>query len=176
MRKISISTILFSVFSLSLIILAGCHPMSHGARGQGYGTDYQTGYYGSNPEQGTPPRQGENWNYCPYCGQPFDTGSGYTMGPGMMGQGYGTMGQDHGMMGQNYGNESQYQQHHKLMEETDAAAIAENYLKSTRNPNLKLGSITDKGSSFEIEILTLDNSISDKIAIDKNSGWIRSVY
>jgi hypothetical protein len=55
-------------------------------------------------------------------------------------------------------------------------AIVENYLKSTRNPNLKSGSIMDKGTAFEVEILTKDNSIADKISVDKNSGWIHSIY
>jgi hypothetical protein len=63
------------------------------------------------------------------------------------------------------------------MEEKDAIGILDNYLKSTRNPNLKLGKIEDKESVFEAEIVTKkEGSLVDKIAVDKTTGWIRSVY
>jgi hypothetical protein len=91
-------------------------------------------------------------------------GYGYGMGPGMMGPGYGYQ----------YG--PQYQQPQKSLDEKDAKTILENYLKSTRNPNLKLGKIEDKGNAFEGEVLTQKGSLVDKILIDKNTGWMRSVY
>jgi hypothetical protein len=90
------------------------------------------------------------------------------MGPGMMGPGYG------GQYGPQYG--PQYQQSRKPLEEKDAKAIVENYIQSTRNPNLKLGKIKDMGNGFEAEILTKDNSLADKILVDKGSGWMRSIY
>jgi hypothetical protein len=63
------------------------------------------------------------------------------------------------------------------MEEKDAKEFLENYLRSTRNPNLKLGKIEDKGSVFEAEIVTKkEGALVDKIAVDKYSGWMRSVY
>jgi hypothetical protein len=62
------------------------------------------------------------------------------------------------------------------LEEKDAKAILENYLKSTRNPNLKLGKLTERDKYFESEILTKDNSLVDKIIVDKYSGWMRSIY
>jgi hypothetical protein len=62
------------------------------------------------------------------------------------------------------------------LEEMDARMILENYLKSTRNPHLKLGEIEDKGGVFEAELLTKDDSRVDKIAVDKSTGWMRSVY
>jgi len=106
---------------------------------------------------------------------------GYGMGPGMMGRGMGL-----GMMNPGYGMGSgmtccpgygpQYQQSQKPLEEKDAKAILENYLRSTRNPNLKLGKIEDKGNVFEGEILTKNDSLVDKILVDKNTGLIRSVY
>ena len=58
----------------------------------------------------------------------------------------------------------------------DARAILENYLRSTKNPNLKLGKVTEKGNYFEAEILTKDNSLVDKIIGDRYMGWMRSVY
>jgi hypothetical protein len=112
---------------------------------------------------GTMGPQGYNdWNYCPYCGAPLGPGGGYSMGPGMMGPRYG------------YG--PQYQPPQKPLEEKDAKGMLENYLRSTRNPNLKLGKIEDKGPYFEAEILTKEGSLADKLAVDKNTGWMRSIY
>ena len=110
-------------------------------------------------------------------------GGGYGMRAGMMG---GMMGQGHGMGpgmmgpqgGPQYGPQSgpQYQQPSRTMEEKDVKFMLENYLKSTRNPNLKLGKIQEKQSVFETEIITKDGSLVDKIAVDKATGWMRSVY
>lgn len=139
------------------------------------------------------PQGGYGGWYCPWCGQymggygmgpgMMGPGGGYGMGPGMMGphmRGRGGMGP--GMMGPGYGPQygpqypPQYQQPQKPMEEKDARGIVGNYLASTRNPNLKLGKIEDKGNVFEAEILTKDNSLVDKIMVDKNTGWMRSIY
>lgn len=84
------------------------------------------------------------------------------MGPGMMHRGWG-MGP--GIM-----------RPQKLLEEKDVKAIVENYLKATRNPNLKLGKIKEMESSFEAEILTKEGSLVDKIMVDKYTGWMRSIY
>jgi len=154
--------------------------MGPGMMGPGYGYQQQGG-----------------WNYCPYCGGYIGPGSGYGMGPGMMGRGYGMgPGMMHGGrgmgpggmhrgwgMGPQYGPQygpgyqgPQYQQPQKPMEEKDARELLENYLESTRNPNLKLGKIEDKGEGFEADILTKDGSLVDKILVDKRTGWMRSVY
>ena len=110
-------------------------------------------------------------------------GQGGGMGSGMMGgQGSG-MGQ--GMMGPGYGYqqnpqyqqpEKQYQQLEKPLDEKGAKAILENYLKSTRNPNLKLGKIKDEGEAFEGDILTQNGSLVDKILVSKDTGAMRSSY
>lgn len=96
------------------------------------------------------------------------------MGSGMMGRG-------HGMMHQGPGNDSQYgpqyNQPQKPMDEKDARERLENYLNSTGNPNLKLGEMKDKGSVFEAKIVTKkEGALVDRIAVDKYSGWMRSVY
>ena len=110
---------------------------------------------------------------------------GYGMGPGMMGPGYGTgpgYGMGPGMMGPGYGPRygppygPGYQQPQEPLTEKDAKGMVENYLRSTRNPNLKLGKIEDKGPYFEAEILTKEGSLADKLAVDKNTGWMRSIY
>jgi hypothetical protein len=108
-------------------------------------------------------------------------GYGYGMGPGMMGPGYGYgYGMGPGMMRPGYGYQyqygPQYQQPQKSLDEKEVKTILENYLKSTRNPNLKLGKIEEKGNTFEGEILTQKGSLVDKILVDKNTGWMRSAY
>jgi hypothetical protein len=104
------------------------------------------------------------------------------MGSGMMG--HGMMGPNigPGMMGPGYGDQYEpqyaprYQQPQKQLEERDAKAILDNYLNSTRNPNLKLGKIEDKGNAFEAEILTKNDSLVDRVLVDKKNGGMRSVY
>lgn len=105
------------------------------------------------------------------------------MGRGMMGggmMGSGMMGdRGSGMMNQGYGEPygpQQYQRRQMPLREEDARTILEDYLKSTRNPNLKLGRIDDRGYAFEAEILTRNDSLVDKILVEKNTGAMRSVY
>lgn len=183
MRKIMFLTMAFVLVFGVGITASYAQPMGPGMMGPGYGYQQQGG-----------------WNYCPYCGSymgpqwgygmgsgmmggmmgPGMMGRGYGMGPGMMGRGYG-MGP--GRMGPQYGPQygpgyqgPQYQQPQKPMNEQDAKGLLENYLQSTRNPNLRLGKIEDKGNAFEAEIQTKDGSLVDKILVDKRTGWMRSVY
>ena len=62
------------------------------------------------------------------------------------------------------------------MDKEDAKMLLENYLASSRNPNLKLGAIQDKGDAYEADIVTKENSLVDKLMVDKRTGRIRSVY
>jgi hypothetical protein len=152
MKRVMISLAVLLLASVILLPLEGRAQTGPGMMGpQGYG----------------------DWNYCPYCGAPLGPGGGYGMGPGMMGPGYGG---GPGMMGPRYGYGPQYQPPQKPLEEKDAKGMVENYLRSTRNPNLKLGKIEDKGPYFEAEILTKEGSLADKLAVDKNTGWMRSIY
>jgi hypothetical protein len=179
-----------SIFVLILVFLFGFILLASEVRAQmGPGYGMGPGMMGGGGYGG--------W-YCPYCGQQMGPGMmggyGYGMGPGMMGPGMMGRGMGPGMMspgygmgpgmmgpgmmgpGYGYGYGPQYQQPQKPLEEKDARAILENYLKSTRNPNLKLGKVEDKGNAFEAEILTKQNSLVDKVLVDKYSGWMRSVY
>lgn len=163
MKKITFLTMFLFTISAFNTAYVFAQPMGPRMMGPGYG--YQ---------------QPERWNYCPYCGAYMGRGPGYGMGPGMMGRGYG-MGP--GMMGPQYGPRygpgyqgPQYQQSQEPMDEKDAKKLLENYLRSTRNPNLKLGKIEDKGNSFEAEIQTKDGSLVDRIIVDKRTGWMRSAY
>lgn len=87
-----------------------------------------------------------------------------------------------GMMGGYYGYEAgrahkwQYPPSGKTIDAKEAEAMMKDYLKSSRNPNLKLGKIKDIGDSFEAEILTKKNDLADRILIDKATGYIESSY
>ena len=102
---------------------------------------------------------------------------GYDMGPGMMHYGGS---QEHGMgpgmMGRGYENEPHYPRSQKSVDSEDAARIFEDYLSSRHNPDLKLGAIKDEGDSFEANLLTKDNSVVNKLLVDKDTGRIRSAY
>ena len=132
---------------------------------------------------------------CPYGGP----GGGYGMGPGMMmgpgggyGRGLGMMspgyGKDSGMMhrgrgggmmgsgGSGRADSRQYYGVQNSLADKDAGTFVANYIRSTRNPNLEPGQIKDVGDAFEVEIVTKDKSLVDKVLVDKRSGSIRSVY
>ena len=103
---------------------------------------------------------------------------GYGMGPGMMGQGmmgYGGNG-NYGMMGAGGDYAQRYGGHMGSLEEKDARKIVENYIRSTRNPNLKTGKIVDSGNAFRAQIITQENSLVEEVLIDKASGSMRSAY
>jgi hypothetical protein len=158
--------------------------------------------WGAGPGYGPP--YGEGWDYCPYCGRPAP-GWGYGMGPGMMGpghygmgpwmmgrgyygmgpgmMGWGYYGMGPGMMGRGYGYgpPSYYpppwrHQSEKPLDMEEAKKRVENYVKSSGNPNLKLGKVEDKGDYFEAEIDTKDGSLVNKLDIDKDTGQIESAY
>jgi hypothetical protein len=126
-------------------------------------------------------------NY-PSSGQYMGSRRGYDMGPGMMGRGMGPEGgyeRGPGMMkrgsgqmqgSQKMGSGSQYSQSKGALSKDDAGSIVKDYLASTQNPNLKLGKIKDAGNAFEAEIVTKDNSLVDKVLVDKTSGWMRPAY
>ena len=40
------------------------------------------------------------------------------------------------------------------------------------NPNLKVGKVTEKEEGFEITIVTKDNSLVDRLVVEKNTGRI----
>jgi len=132
--------------------------------------------------------EGGDWFYCPYCGRPTGSRGNGMGGPHMMGPDYGYgrgpmhrgWGRGPGMRGwqgyqQPYGPPSQEQQTEPLKEK-EAKQIVQDYIASSRNPNLKVGDITDKDNAFEANILTRDGSLVDKILVDKYSGWMRSIY
>jgi len=145
------------------------------------------------PPQG--PSSGEGW-FCPWCGRGQDYGPGYDpgrrgygMGPGMhhgygMHRGYGGYGPGPGMMhrgygpGQGYGYRQPYgpPAQQQPFSKDEAELMVENYLRSSRNPNLKIGEVEEKDDHYIVDIVTKDGSLVDKYMVDKGTGWMRSVY
>ncbi len=119
------------------------------------------------------PSQDRGW-FCPWAGQ-------YGMGPGMMwnrgdwdsGRGWG----HGGMMGPGPGyNYRNYNRSGDPITLDQAKVLVQNHLTTIGNPNIKEGKLTDKGKYFEVEIVTKDGSLVDKLMVDKQTGWMRSIY
>lgn len=154
-------------------------------------------------DQPTPPPQapsGEGW-FCPWCGRGPEYGPeyepgmpyGYGRGPGMhRGYGYGRgpgmhrgygYGHGPGMMHRGYGpgrgygyRPEQYGQQQRQFNKDEAESMVENYLRSSRNPNLKVGEVKEEDDHYEVNIVTKDGSLVDKFMVDKSTGWMRSIY
>lgn len=102
----------------------------------------------------------------------------YRLGPGMMDPGLLGRGLGPSRLGPGYGYLEPYppQQPRRPLDKKETGDMVEHYLKWLNNPNLKMGTITDKGLYFEAEVVTKNNSLVDKILVDKNTGWMRSAY
>jgi hypothetical protein len=147
------------VVGLTLYPLEGNAMMGGGGGGIGGG---MMGGFGS--AFGSGMMGGGSYGMGPGGGQNMGPGSGQGTGPGMNFPGD----------ARQYGPQNQQLQ--RPLDKNDARGMAENYLKSTKNPNLHLGKIEDKGDAFEANVLTKNNSLVDKILIDKNTGSMRSAY
>ncbi|MCH7725733.1 MAG: hypothetical protein IH991_04525 [Planctomycetes bacterium] len=53
---------------------------------------------------------------------------------------------------------------------------AVDHLKSLGNPNLKVGDVNETIASYEIQVVTKDDSLANWIIIDKQSGQLRTLY
>jgi len=111
------------------------------------------------------------------------TGGGYGEDSGLYG---GQSGKPGGVMGpgriENSPNGGRfvithgYQHLPKPLDKDQASQEVENYLRSTGNPDLKLGEIREKGEDFEADILAKDDSLLDKFLINKHTGEMRTEY
>ena len=99
-------------------------------------------------------------------------GSGWGYGGHMTGPGYASAGPGYGMPC--WDNAYGANQGQRTLTKQDAESIVRNYIGG--NPNLKAGGIEDKTTYFETEIRTKDNSLVSKLAIDKNTGYVRQLY
>ncbi|MBI3016157.1 MAG: PepSY domain-containing protein [Candidatus Tectomicrobia bacterium] len=57
-----------------------------------------------------------------------------------------------------------------------ATALVQNQLNGYGNPNLKIGNVTEKDGIFEVEIVTRDNSLVEKVQINKQTGWTQRAF
>ena len=60
------------------------------------------------------------------------------------------------------------------MTKFDAQLALRSYV--TRDPNVQLGSIRDKGDTFEADVIGKDRSLVGRVIVEKDTGWIRSTY
>ncbi len=58
----------------------------------------------------------------------------------------------------------------------DAGRLIETHLQNRGNPNLKLGDVETEDDHFIATIVTQDDSMVDKLKIDKETGWFQSIY
>ena len=102
------------------------------------------------------------------------------MNPGMMmGQGCWNWMQNH--QGSQSGNQSfwkdlRFNSDGKLVEpltKEQAKIVAQSYVEWMGNPRLKLGQIIDKEGVFEFTLVTKDDSLVEKYAIDKATAGIQ---
>ena len=110
----------------------------------------------------------DDWSYCPYCGSGLNRGGNRGMGPGMMGRYH----------NRPYDNPDSWYYNRDLepLEAEDARNIVQDMLVRSRNPNLKIGKIEEKDDFFEVEILTQQDSLVDKMQVHKKTGLMRSIY
>jgi hypothetical protein len=197
-RRRKMKKVLWLATTAVLVLMLGVYighaqPMGPGMMGPGYGYGSGMGPGMMGPGYGYgygmgPGMMGPGYGYGSGMGPGMmgpGYGYGYGMGPGMMGPGYGYgSGMGPGMMGPGYGYSygpqygygPQYQQPSKPLDKDQARQEIENYLKTTRNPNLSLGKIEEKGNDYEADIQTKNGALVDKILVDKNTGSMRSAY
>lgn len=64
----------------------------------------------------------------------------------------------------------------KPLSKDQAKALVDQHIQSSRNPNLKIGPVVEKDGVYEVSVVTKDGSLVDKIQVNKQTGWFRSVY
>jgi len=57
-----------------------------------------------------------------------------------------------------------------------ASQIVADRLEAAANPNLKVGKVTEVGRDFEVEIVTKDGSLANKVLVEKSTGRILPSY
>lgn len=55
-----------------------------------------------------------------------------------------------------------------------AKAMVEQHIAG--NPNLKVGKVAEKDGTYEVDVVTKDGSLVDKIQVNKQTGWFRPGY
>ncbi|MDP6620310.1 MAG: hypothetical protein QGG90_12855 [Nitrospinota bacterium] len=132
------------------------------------------GYAVADPDHGQGRGMGYGWMQQGRSGGPgwMHRGWGRTrgMGPGWMGR-----------MGPGYGpgfgpcqEAGKVTAGEKLTKEK-AESIVKRRLAFLGNPNLKVGSVKEESGGFVAEIVTKDDSLVDRLRIDKETGFIQPI-
>jgi len=75
------------------------------------------------------------------------------------------------------GNCRNFQDEAGEVESAEAAAvIVGSMLERRGNPNLKVGAVAEAGRDFEVEIVTKDGSLANKLFVEKRTGRIIPAY
>jgi hypothetical protein len=64
----------------------------------------------------------------------------------------------------------------KPVTQDQAKQLVEDNLRYGKNPNLKVGDLSDKGDYYEADIVTKEGSLVDKLQVNKKTGYFRSAY
>jgi len=67
-----------------------------------------------------------------------------------------------------------YREPEGAMTRFEAQLALRNYV--TRNPELQLGTIRDKGGTFEADVIGKESSLVGRVVVEKDTGRIRSIY
>jgi hypothetical protein len=114
----------------------------------------------------------------------------WTQGPGYGSRGSGLPGAQGGMGRMSFGikesgplagwirdggvSQPGYRGPEGAMTRFDAQLALRNYV--TRNPDVQLGSLRDKGDTFEADVIGKDRSLVGRVVVEKDTGRIRSIY
>lgn len=102
-------------------------------------------------------------------------GDGWNIERGMMGPGW-RNGTGAAMPGVYPWESPPYRRFDKPLDKMEALVLVQNYVDSTNNPNLKLGQETDNATGYELDIVTKDNSLVDRLLVNKDNAEIHSAY
>ncbi|MCK4941140.1 hypothetical protein KAS45_03525, partial [candidate division WOR-3 bacterium] len=63
-----------------------------------------------------------------------------------------------------------YLYHDGAVDRLDAEKIVERYLRDLGNPNMKQGEIKETEQAYVVDIVTKENSLVERVSIDKETG------
>lgn len=81
-----------------------------------------------------------------------------------------------GMMGAQMNQPSAAQPISSPRTKEQAKERAEQHLNSLGNPNLKVGEARETAASYEIDVVTKENSLVNRLIIDKQTGELKAQY
>jgi hypothetical protein len=80
----------------------------------------------------------------------------------------------HGDMSSHSGHQQSGAEHAQPVTYDQAKAFMEDHLKSTNNPDLVLGEVSETQDYFIAPVITKDGSVVDKLQVEKTTGFVSS--